>query len=163
MLCVSKQVALLSKKTRQLTTIPEDWKIKYSSAVVENERLVVMAEKVPASSDRTVAQYDLQVRWNDTDLYKHTNYLSYVKFCFDAAQDAVANGKYSAFHEDILMYRVKAIESLYKAESRANDRLTIFSWEDDKDPYKLHFSMQKADGSIVHQCRVEFYQPDNVL
>jgi acyl-CoA thioesterase FadM len=150
-------VALVSKQTRKLTCVPDEWKEKYKSAAVEKNRLIIPVEKVPTDPEKVVARYDMRVRWNDTDGYKHTNYLSYVKFCFDAAQDAVANGKYSAFSGDILQYDVKAVEMLYKAESKATDLLTVLSWEDDADPFNIHFSMHKDDDSIVYQSRVEFY------
>ena len=152
------QVALISKQTRKPVLVPEDWEKKYASAVVENERLVVAVEAVPADDDKRLALYELRVRWNDTDAYKHTNYLSYVKFCFDAAQNAISEGVYSAFSGDVLHYGVKAVEMVYKAESRANDVLTIVSWEDEYDPYKIHFSMnQKSNNSLVYQSRIEFY------
>jgi acyl-CoA thioesterase FadM len=151
-------VALISKKDRKITRVPDEWKRKYASGAVQNERLVVPTDAIPTGPNKTVTRYDMRVRWNDTDGYKHTNYLSYIKFCFDAAQDAVVSGKYSAFHGDILRYNVKAIEVAYKAETRANDQLTVLSWEDDDDPYKLHFSMQKDDGTVAFQSRIEFYR-----
>ena len=137
--------------------VSEDWKQKYSSAVVENERLVVPVEAVPSDATKVVSRYELRVRWNDTDGYKHTNYLSYIKFCFDAAQDAVVSGKYSGFAGDILRYGVKEVEMVYKAETLANEVLTIVSWQDDANPYKIHFSVHKVDGKVAYQSRMEFY------
>lgn len=81
----------MSKSTRRPVPIPDWWKSKYSSSVVDNEHLIVAAEDVPT----TVATscYEMKVPWNEIDAYGHTNYQSYVKFCFDAAADAVNAGR----------------------------------------------------------------------
>lgn len=125
--------------------------------MIGNQRLVIVAVDVPTNSKTAVARYIIQVRWSDTDAYKHTNYLSYVKFCLDAAQDAVANDLYSTFTGDILCYGVRSIDVLYKAESKVNDMLTVSSWQDDSNPYQINFSMHRTDGTNVYQSRIEFY------
>ena len=142
--------------------LSSEWKDQFSGAVVENERLVIRKEPLLTGPDRLMAKYSLRVRWNDTDLYKHTNYLSYVKFTMDAAQDAVARGHYEGFSGDILQYHVKTIQMLYVAETVANDQLTVFSWQSDANRQEIHFSIQRDnDDTTVYQSCIEFYEMDS--
>ena len=90
----------MSKSTRRPALIPDWWKSRYSSAVVDNERLIVTAEEVPSTV--ATSSYDMKVPWSEMDPYGHTNYQSYVRFCFDAAADAVNAGRYATFDGDIL-------------------------------------------------------------
>jgi len=148
-------VVTASKSTRHPTPVPDWWKSRYLSAVVGNERLNVAAEDVPTTVP--TSHYNMKVPWNEIDAYGHTNYQSYVRFCFDAAADAVSAGRYATFDGDILRYNVANIRSLYKSESRANDILNIISWQSPDDPRELHFSIQKDDGTLLFQSCMHFY------
>lgn len=120
---------------------------------------MIRTEKTP--TDVSNFRYGIQVRWSDTDSYKHTNYLSYVRFCFDAAQEAVSTGWLSSFSGDILLYDVKTIQMLYKAETRVNDQLTMVLWPSKTNSFELHFSLEKADNTVAFQSVIEFYPPEN--
>ena len=145
----------MSKSTRRPALIPDWWKSRYSSAVVDNERLIVTAEEVPSTV--ATSSYDMKVPWSEMDPYGHTNYQSYVRFCFDAAADAVNAGRYATFDGDILRHNVATIQSLYESESKANDILRIISWQSPDDPRELHFSIRKDDGTLLFQSRMQFY------
>lgn len=147
------QVVCIDKTTRKPTPIPDWWKQKYESFVEENERLVLPLLNVPIQS---IYKYDLKVSWNDTDVYKHVNYQSYIKYCFDAAMDAVNREFYSGFRDDILNYNVKSIDCSYKGESVAGDMITVVTWQNVEIPSVLHFSIEKQ-GNVVFQSSVEFY------
>lgn len=150
------QVVTVDKATRKSMPIPDWWKNEYETSVVENERLVVAQEDVPLDN---VFHYEMKVSWNEIDSYRHTNYQSYVKFCFDAAMDAVSKSFYTMLCEDILKYNVKSIQCLYRGESVAGDILKIASWEDKSNPYVLSFSVTK-DSNMLFQSQVEFYQDE---
>lgn len=148
------QVVVIDKATRRPTPIPDWWRHKYESFVVENERLIVPSLDIPTEN---TFRYDLKVSWNDIDGYRHANFVSYVRYCFDAAMEAVDKKFYSCFHDDILKYRVKDIESAYKGECQAGDCLTVVTWQNAQNPFKLHFSLEKV-GKVIFQSSVEFFE-----
>ena len=147
------QVVNVDRTTHKPIPISDWWRVIYGSYAVEKKSLEVAEEIVP---NEKIYWYELKVAWSEIDFYQHTNYLSYVKFCFDAAMDAVSNQFYTMFHKDILNYHVKSVRSFYKGESVAGDILNIASWEDNSNPFLLHFSIQKGS-NILFQSHVEFY------
>jgi acyl-CoA thioesterase FadM len=151
-------VALVSMQTRRPTPIPDWWKEKYSSAVTDSKPLVIPVMDVPTHLQMGMARYDMKVPWSEVDGYRHTSYLSYIRFCFDAATDATVKGCYTAFSGDFLNYRAKSIQALYKNECLANDMLTVVSWEAPDNPLKLNFSIQNVENSVVFQSSIEFYE-----
>ena len=146
----------MSKSTRRPMPIPHWWKSRYSSAVTDGDPLIVAAEDVPTTV--ATSQYDMKVPWSEIDAYRHTNYTSYVRFCFDAAADAVNSGRYVTFDGDVLRYNVASVQLLYKSESRANDTLSIISWQSPDDSRELHFSIHKDNGPLLFQSCMRFYQ-----
>ena len=143
--------------TRTPTPIPDWWKDTYQSAVVEDKRLIVAVRQVPV--DVTTYKYMMKIAWSDTDQYKHTNYQSYVRFCLDAAMDALHNNFYRGLHGDILSYDIRSIESLYAGESRAGDSLMIETWQDPVQDLVLMFSVKREE-KLVFQCTMELHPPN---
>ena len=150
----TNQVVTVSKETRKPTPLADWWKEKYASSVVENERLIIAAVQISTSPH----VYCMKVPWDDIDGYKHTNYVAYIKYCFEAAMDATVNGTfYSKIKEDVLLYHVKEMEIAFKGETKAGDELKVATWETDKDPWKVHFDISK-EGKTVLQNTVSFYE-----
>ena len=109
--------------------------------------------KVPEkffTTERTIA-------WSETDMYRHTNYLSYLKFCYDAAMDAMQDDYYTNFHHDILRYNTRQFTMLYRAESIGGQTLKCKTWEDDVNKNKLYFDFTRDD-KVIFQCSMEFYE-----
>lgn len=148
----TNQVVTVSKQTRKPTPLPDWWKEQYEAAVVEDQRLIVQ----PITALGTVHTHSLKVAWDDIDGYHHTNYVAYIKYCFEAAMDACVSGIYSKIKDDILQYHVKSMEIAYKGETKAADELDIETWEDENDPYQLHFIISK-NGTTVFQNTVSFF------
>lgn len=102
----------------------------------------------------------MRVTWSDTDSYRHTNYESYVRFCLDAAMDAVSKGFYAGFSGDILRYDVATIENLYVGECVEGQELIVHTWQDKERPRRLLFGVESAeDGKTIFQSSMEFHEP----
>jgi len=154
----SFQVVAVNKSTRRPTQIPDWWKLRYSSSVIGNECLVLPVEHVPTTV--TSSCHEMKVPWSEIDIYGHTNFQSYIKFCFDAAAEAVKSDRYATFSGDILRYNVATIQSLYISESCANDVLRVVSWQSPDDPKEVHFSINKDDdgaSKTLFQSCMRFY------
>ena len=148
------QVVVVDKATRKPTRIPEWWREKYSSAAVTGQPLIVPLIDVP--HERAHA-YDVKVAWSDVDQYKHTNYLSYVRYCQDAAMDACQVDHFTQIKGDFLLQHTKGMSICYKNETVANDRLLVHVWENEEDKLKLHFSISRQD-AVIFQATFSFYE-----
>ena len=147
------QVVVVDKATRKPTRIPEWWREMYSEMAVTGQSLVVPLIDVMYDHAH---KYDVKVAWSDTDQYKHTNYLSYIRFCQDAAMDACHVNHFSAIKGDFLKYNTRNISICYKNETVANDRLVVYVWENESDNMQLHFSIVK-DEAIIFQATFSLY------
>lgn len=147
-------VVTVDKTTRKPTPVATWWKEKYQDHAFGNERLIIQAFTVPEKTSK----YETRVPWSEVDGYKHTNYLSYIRFCLDAGMDAMTRGELSKFSGDIYTHHVKKMQTLYKGETKAGDVISISTWEDTEDPFKVRFDMKK-DGATVFQCSMEFFEP----
>ena len=151
------QIVAVGKKTRRPVPIPEWWQQKYSSfSRGEAYRLQVD----PIEKPQDCFDYKVIVRWSDTDAYRHTNYLNYVKFCRDAASDAVDKGYFSHLEGDLLNYSLSSMQMTYKSESLPSQELLVSVWEDGKNSFLLHFDISR-DGNTIFQSSLEFYPPSN--
>ncbi len=148
-------VVTVDKSTRKPTKILDWWREKYESCVIGNQKLQVAPLQRPSET----SNYQVKVPWRDVDGYKHTNYLSYISFSLDAAMDGLVQGRFAKFHGDIYNYHVKKLQVLYKNETLAGDLLDIGVWENEEDPYLLHFDTRKDDNTVF-QCSIEFYEPE---
>ena len=145
-------VVSVDKTTRKPTPLPDWWKEKYESHVIGNQRLINPPLKVPEN----VYNHRTTVTWSDIDGYRHTNYVVYIRFCFDAAMDAIHNGKLKGFDTDIALYHTKDMQALYKGESNAGQELNVALWQNELNPLKLHFDITR-DGESIFQATLEFY------
>ena len=144
------QVVLVDKATREVTPIPEWWRTKYASFSTGQASLVIA--RMPVLTPKH--ECAMVIRWSDVDLYRHTNYLSYVQFCLDCAMDAVVGNFYSKLKDDILLYNTKEIQMLYINETKAGEALHTATWQDADDPLKIHFNIRCGDKPIFQSSIV---------
>ena len=100
----------------------------------------------------------MQVPWSDIDGYRHTNYIAYIRYCDNAAMDAMEHSFLTAFQGDIYDYEIKKISLLYQKESKAGEELCVSVWEDESSPYILHFHVDR-DGERLLENTIEYYEP----
>ena len=95
------------------------------------------------------------VNWTETDLYKHTNYVVYMKYCFETAMDAIQHGFYKHFSDDINLYLLKDVRMTYRSECLGGEELLCKTWEDPEKPLCLHFDVSR-DNKTIYQATLEF-------
>ena len=147
------QVVSVDKTTRRPTPLPEWWKEKYANYSVNNKGLVIPLLTPPEEMGHT---FEVRASWNDVDSNQHVNYVAYIRFCLDAAMDALVHGKFRKLQKDILAYQVKCMDIAYKKECNGGDWLRVSLWQDIKNPYVLYFDVTK-DGETLFQNTMEFY------
>ncbi|KAK2193487.1 hypothetical protein NP493_12g07000 [Ridgeia piscesae] len=152
------QVVSVDKTTRKPTPLPDWWRTKYASAVVGNERLVIPRFSQPDK----VHMYECKIPWSDVDMYRHTNYVAYIRYSIDCAMDGILTGAYSNFTNTQSQYLIKDTNIAFYNESVPNDVLQVASWEDKDNPYILRFDGTK-DGKTIFQNSIEFYPEKSSL
>ena len=146
---------MVDKATRKPTAIPAWWRDKYSKCVQgQGQSLVIPRVRVPDLTHN----YDVKVAWTDMDNYKHTNYVSYIRYCQDAALDATHAGFFTRVKGDFLTYNVNKMDISYRGESVANDLLTVHVWENEENPFVLHFTITKND-TLIFQNTITLFEP----
>ena len=143
----------IDKVSKSVTRLPKWWRQRYQKLKSDSTKLQIHPLNVPANPDHV---YTMKVLWNDIDDLGHTNFVAYTRFCFDAAMDAVYHEKLTNFFGDIFLYNTREMESLYRGESRAGDQLVITCWENEDDPWVLHFDIKKDDTDIF-QATINFF------
>ena len=146
------QVVSVDKSTRKPMPLPEWWRTKYAPMVVGNEPLVLPRFSTP----KTVHRYECRVPWSDVDIYRHTNFSAYIRYCSDCATDGVYTGAYPSFTDTLSKYYIKGTSISFYNESKANDTLQISSWEDKDTKYLLRFK-GTCRGKNVFESTIEFY------
>ena len=144
-------VVCVDKSTRKPAVIPDWWKSKYADAIVGNKKVHIAPFSVPDDA----YEYQVKVPWCDVDGYKHVNYLAYIRYCLDAAMDAIVNDHFTHFGGDIFGHHVRKMEVLFIKESLGGDIINVSVWQDDKDANTLYFSMKRNDK--LFQCKMEFF------
>ena len=146
------QLVSVDKTTRKPTPLPDWWRTKFAPLVIGNEKLVISQFSQP----QKIHTYECRVPWSDVDLYRHTSYVSYIRYCIDCAMDGVFNGAYSNFTNTLSQYLIKGTNIAFYNETVANDVIQVASWEDKDNPYILKFDGTK-DGKTIFQNSIEFH------
>jgi len=145
-------VVFVDKKVRKPVALADWWRQKYADAIIGNRKLQI--DPFPMPDDAFC--YQLKVSWSDVDLYQHNNYISYIRYCLDAAMDAITKGQLKNFEGDITDHFVKNIEALYIGESVANDIINVFVWQHPTDHNTLFFSMSNGK-EVIFQNKMQFF------
>ena len=101
-------------------------------------------------------RYTVRVAHSDTDYFGHLNNSHYLRFCMDAAAQAVKSGTLNSFTGDLFEYRLKDADLLYQAECQVGDKLDIFIWEDETQRNRLVFQVRKNSSDVLFST-VTFY------
>lgn len=149
------QIVTVDKTAHRPKEIPSWWREHFQSKQMKEGRLIISPFECKESSH----QYKLIVPWSEMDGNNHTNYFSYVKFCKDAAMDAANTGAYTVITEPKLPYNLMSVRMLYRRECKANDVLTVHTWEDEDDPWTIYFDIYKDDVSIF-QSTFAYHKPN---
>ena len=147
----SVQTVLVDPNTRRPTPFPDWWREKYLSAVEEKTPFKMKSLVRPDNS----LLFPHTVYFGDTDSYRHTNWVSYVRFCYDACMDGMWRERYGRMRLSEAEKGVKSFEITFKKESSVGDRLVIYSWENEE-PNGLSFEIMK-ENDLCCQANISFH------
>ncbi|GFS10230.1 hypothetical protein ElyMa_003056000 [Elysia marginata] len=99
----------------------------------------------------------MQIAASHLDMYVHTNWSNYLKFCYDAFAEYKVK---KLGQENILnsFRKVKQFSLLLLKESSLMDTLDVQLWKDQEHPSLFKFKVLKKKEDVC-DCQIEFY-PD---
>lgn len=144
---------LVSMQERKPVAYPDWWIQKYGD-LVTSERADLRINPVP-----TCQQVVSEVKVGDSDIdsYKHTNWSSYLKFCYNSLNEHVLSSSYQNVGQLELKAGLKSCNLIYKAESNLGDILTLNSWDSDRVKNRVCFEVLKGKLLSLH-CDMDFYR-----
>ena len=98
------------------------------------------------------------IQHSDLDFNRHTNNAVYLKVCINAASVHCRNGSFRNFKDTLYAYDICDTSSFFKKESRVDDNLTVYMWQDEHLDHILHFIVKNND-QTVYLCKVTFIIP----
>lgn len=144
----------ISRKTRRSISFPE-WFIKsletHESPQKQQFRSKTALPEIPDNAFKFL----VVPNYSDMDRNNHVNQSSYIKFCMDAATHASLSGHYVHFNDDMCLYAPLLWTISYVGESRANDELSIYTWQNESlSPEHIEFSILLNDRLIFHASTI---------
>ena len=145
----------VDKVTHKPTPLPEWWLKQFKPKIPVNSKphVVQPFEKL---SDVPVYCYQMKAHYCDVDLFGHVNNANYLKYCLEAASDAVKNKFYSKVLKNVYRCHMQDMEQLYIGQCHAGDTIAMETWENPSDPYTLYFMMFN-NGTCIYQCTLKLY------
>ncbi|XP_070544369.1 uncharacterized protein [Ptychodera flava] len=148
------QNVCVSKLTRRSAQLP-DWFTGRYAAHGNNQTPQYMDRLGDKPS--IIFQHKIQPLSSDIDENNHFTYTSYIKYIEECANTAAKNNAYPSFTNDLTRYRIKTIGILHMAEALEDDVITIETWEDGENQWKINFVMKKNDKEEICHCSFEYY------
>lgn len=121
-----------NKKTEKSEPFPEWLLDKYLSALRVKQTMIIK-RTVPEILSSAYCN-DITVAESDVDHNQHTNQASYIRFCFDAANAAIRDGKLQKLEPCINYFPLLELRPVYLSQSWWSDKLQVFVWQDDDSP-----------------------------
>ena len=144
---------LVSNISRKPVGYP-DWWVEKFAHLCKGEKSIF---ELPRTQLSKTYNTSYQVTSTDIDTYKHANWSSYVKFCFESVYKNVYENKYDKITQNHIDSGLKSFSLVYKNESSLYDNLNICTREDKFDETVVYGDVFKEDGTLCFQMLMDFY------
>ena len=147
------QMVIVDIDLRRPSQLPEWWREKYTPGVESDQGLRIPRNVVPDSGILSHSQVIISA--SNLDMYMHTNWTNYLKFCYEAFIDyeVKKHGKaniHSAFR------KVKQFSLHFMHESSLMDILDVEFWKDPENTNLYKFQIHKQAEEVC-EAQIEFY------
>lgn len=139
------KIVYVDRKSHRPAPLPEWVLEKYKTVQSQNKRPLALPRTSPQAPENAYG-YTVTVAASDTDFNGHTNQASYFRYCCDASQAAVKDGKLKEFGPDISRYPLQGITSVFPGESGLGDTLRVLLWQQDGRPEVVRYVIVREEG-----------------
>ena len=141
-----------STATGRPEALPEEFRALFHGHTLPVDK-VTRVEKYPQNA----VTISYMTRHSDADMQFHVNQSQYIKFCCDIGNTVCQRGGFSHLTGDLSKWKIKRCTNLFLVENLPNQTLDIHVWQNQDNPYMLHFYIER-EGTNVFQGMLEFYQ-----
>ena len=146
---------LIDVKTRRPAQLPENHRNLIQSRMANRKgpapEITYKVQHPPSDAYKC----EFTVQSSDTDLNRHTNNTTYIRFCYDAVAKAFRENKLPWMKGGLWDYRVLRMNIYYAQESKEGDKLIVYMWSNNEVQELLHFVFRIGNMDIFHST-VEF-------
>ncbi len=145
----------INPKTGKSKQLPLDEKTLLKNFETKKTTLRI---NLPAPPQNKYYKYILKVHASDIDHLYHVNNSVWMRYCMDAAAEAVQNGFFKCFKRDLFSYPVKKLDCIFNSEALAGDELTVLCWQEPslKLEDTIFFHVAKGSKDCM-SCSIQFY------
>ena len=141
---------LIDTTTRPPVQLPEDYRYKLESRMATTEHPVPEITYKVQNPPTDAYKCEFTVQSSDTDLNKHTNNTTYIRFCWDTVAKAIREGKVLWMKGGLEAYRVMRMNIFYARECKEGDVLAVSMRRNGNTPQWLHFVFKLGNRDIFH-------------
>ena len=146
---------LIDFKTRRPAQLPQNFRNVIQSRLSNRKgqatEISYEVQKAPSNSYKC----EFIVQSSDTDLNKHTNNTTYIRFCWDTVAKAVRENELPWMEGGLRDYRVMRMNIYYAKECNEGDKLVVHMWSNNEVRERLYFVFRFGDKDIFH-ATIEF-------
>ncbi|XP_045208617.2 uncharacterized protein LOC123560497 [Mercenaria mercenaria] len=143
---------LVSGVSRKPVAYPAWWLQKHGDLITP-EKAKLSEDPIPTGQP---AVSEVKVKSGDIDTFQHTNWASYLKFCYESLTEHATDNSYEQMNIQRLTAGVKSCKLIYKDETNFGDNLTVKSWNSDSQETRVIFNVLK-DKKLCMYCDIDFY------
>ena len=146
---------LVDGKSRKPMPFPSWWQEKFSYINCAPKEPL---DRWPSSVNLVmIVKEDYLVLYEDIDTNVHTNYSTYVKFCYDSIYKGVCDAKFRMLKSEHLTRGCKSMTMTFHGETNYRDLLTVELFEDSARFGGVFCYVRKANGDKCCTVCFEFY------
>ena len=120
------------------------------------KRKIPLEKVVPVTKPFNAYVVPVATSYSNLDIQLHVNQAQYLKFATDAGNYVCQKNGFTKLKDDLAKWKVKRITNLFLGENLPNEQIDVHVWEDENNPWMLHFYMEK-EGKNVFQAMLEYY------
>ena len=153
------KVVAVDRKSRKSTALPTWFTEKYSPSIQQKGTFAkYTVPKLPNNLDLVYSKI-YKINPSDMDRNQHTSNYSYMRFCFDAATEAVLyKGIFPGMPGTICGYNVQRCQAIYLQECRLCDVIEILVWQDSVKNDTLHFHINKLGNRENQESKIPLFR-----
>ena len=141
---VTRQIVFIDSKHRRPVQVPQKVRQRFTARIIEPLHVV---PQIPPDGAYI---FSFRVVHSDTDKLYHINQSVYLRYCMDAAAQAVTEGHIVSFKTDIFDIEVDDVLILHQGEMHPGDECRVTVWQDQHNTHRLHFSLQKQQSAVAY-------------
>ncbi|WAR04842.1 hypothetical protein MAR_020211 [Mya arenaria] len=120
---------LVDEKSRKPIAYPDWWLEKYGHHVNGFRRAQLLTDVDPGSAQVNLSYF--RVTLSDTDTYRHCNWASFLKYCYESMFEHVSrDGSYAWITSDDVNAGLRHVDMLFRNEATLGDVLIVQSWSE---------------------------------